>query len=81
MAKPDVITPEIYYDNVFNRSSDGYPNGYVTGLSTSDLYKDIPQSVMWMMSIENLSSSYGAIKEGAVLPTSAPYHLAQSESM
>jgi hypothetical protein len=79
MAKPDVITPEIYYDNVFNRSSDGYPDGYVTGLSTSDLYKDIPQSVMWMMSIENLSSSYGAIKEGAVLPTSAPYHLDQSE--
>ena len=32
-----------------------------------------------MMSIENLSSSYGAIKEGAVLPTSAPYHLDQSE--
>ena len=67
------------YETLNQKRTPSDPQGNLTTLSESDLYKGNPGGARWMLSIENLSSSYAAIKQNATLPTVAPYDLPKDQ--
>ena len=78
----DNVDPEFLsfiYDTLNRKRTPRDAQGNLTTLSESDLYKDNPGGARWMLSIENLSSSYATIKPDATLPTVAPYALPKDQ--
>jgi len=74
---PDFLS--FIYETLNRKRTPSDAQGNLTTLSESDLYKDNAGGARWMLSIENLSSSYAAIKQNATLPTVAPYALPKDQ--
>ncbi len=82
MVDRDKVDPEflaLIYETLNQKATPNAKQGNLTTLSESDLYKDNPGGARWMLSIENLSSSYATINPDAPLPTVAPYALPKDQ--
>ena len=82
MVDRDKVDPEFLafiYETLNQKRTPNDAQGNLTTLSESDLYKNNQEGARWMLSIENLSSSYAAIKPAATLPTAAPYALLKDQ--